>query len=39
MARILLADDDAAARDLVQRALASDGGLIAYEDVTVTVVR
>jgi two-component system, cell cycle response regulator CpdR len=25
MARILLADDDAAARDLVQRALASDG--------------
>jgi CheY-like chemotaxis protein len=31
MARILLADDDAAARDLVQRALASDG-----HDVTAT---
>ena len=31
MARILLADDDAATRDLVRRALASDG-----HDVTVT---
>jgi two-component system cell cycle response regulator CpdR len=31
MARILLADDDAAARELVQRALASDG-----HDVTAT---
>ena len=33
MARILLADDDAAARDLVQRALASDGhNVIATHD-------
>jgi CheY-like chemotaxis protein len=29
MARILLADDDAAARDLVQRALAGDGHTVA----------
>ena len=28
MARILLADDDAAARDLVQRALAVDGHIV-----------